>query len=48
MALLSFRERQVAYDLARRVEYVELSSRADFNDLFVEGLAFPERSGKMG
>ena len=48
MALLSFRERQVAYDLARRVEYVELSSRADFNDLFVEGLAFPERSGNMG
>ncbi len=46
MALLSFRERQVAYDLARRVEYVELSSRADFNDLFVEGLAFPDRFGK--
>ena len=47
MALLSFRERQVAYDLARRVEYVELSSRADFNDLFVEGLAFPDRMGSV-
>jgi uncharacterized 2Fe-2S/4Fe-4S cluster protein (DUF4445 family) len=44
MALLSFRERQMAYDLARRVEYVELSSRPDFNDLFVAGLAFPGRT----
>lgn len=42
MALLSFRERQVAYDLARRVEYVELSLRSDFNDLFVDGLKFPD------
>ena len=44
MALLSFRERQVAYDLAKRVEYVELSLRADFNDLFVDGLKFPTLS----
>jgi uncharacterized 2Fe-2S/4Fe-4S cluster protein (DUF4445 family) len=44
MALLSFRERQVAYDLANRVEYVELSSREDFNDLFVDGLEFPTLS----
>lgn len=44
MALLSFRERQMAYDLARHVEYVELSSRADFNALFVEELSFPNRS----
>lgn len=44
MALLSFRERQVAYDLARRVGYVELSGRVDFNELFIEGLAFPERT----
>jgi uncharacterized 2Fe-2S/4Fe-4S cluster protein (DUF4445 family) len=42
MALLSFREKQVAYDLASRVEYVELSLRPDFNDLFVAGLSFPE------
>jgi uncharacterized 2Fe-2S/4Fe-4S cluster protein (DUF4445 family) len=44
MALMSFRERQVAEDLANRVEYVELSTRADFNDLFVDGLSFPSLS----
>jgi uncharacterized 2Fe-2S/4Fe-4S cluster protein (DUF4445 family) len=32
----------VAFDLARRVDYLELSSRTDFNELFVEELAFPE------
>ena len=48
MTLLSFRERQVAHDLARRVEYVELSTRPDFNDLFVEGLMFPEEKVRTG
>jgi uncharacterized 2Fe-2S/4Fe-4S cluster protein (DUF4445 family) len=41
IALLSYRERQVAYDLTTRIEYVELSGRADFNDSFVSVLAFP-------
>jgi uncharacterized 2Fe-2S/4Fe-4S cluster protein (DUF4445 family) len=42
MSLLSFRERRVACDLKTRVEYVELSARPDFNDLFVAGVRFPE------
>lgn len=41
IALLSYRERQVAFDLPARMEYVELSGRADFNDTFVEVLQFP-------
>src|SRR4030088_1051986 len=41
IALLSYRERQVAYDLTTRIDYVELSGRADFNDSFVSVLAFP-------
>ena len=42
MALLSFRERQVAFELPDKVEYVELSGRSDFNDSFVSVLQFPE------
>ena len=42
MALLSFRERQVAFELPDKMEYVELSGRADFNDAFVSVLQFPE------
>lgn len=42
MALLSVRERQGARTLLEEVRYVELSDRADFNDLFVEQLAFPD------
>jgi uncharacterized 2Fe-2S/4Fe-4S cluster protein (DUF4445 family) len=42
MALLSFRERQVAFDLPQKIEYVELSGRSDFNDSFVSVLKFPE------
>lgn len=42
MALLSFRERQVAFELPTRVEYVELSGRPEFNDTFVSALAFPD------
>jgi uncharacterized 2Fe-2S/4Fe-4S cluster protein (DUF4445 family) len=42
MALLSFRERQVAQSLPKIVEYHELSGRADFNDSFITVLQFPE------
>jgi uncharacterized 2Fe-2S/4Fe-4S cluster protein (DUF4445 family) len=42
IALLSYRERQVAFELPARIEYVELSGRADFNDSFVSVLAFPD------
>lgn len=41
MALLSFRERQLGFSLADRIDYLELSSRPDFNDVFVDSLAFP-------
>jgi uncharacterized 2Fe-2S/4Fe-4S cluster protein (DUF4445 family) len=41
MALLSLRERAGAEALLEEVEYVELSDRADFNDKFVDQLAFP-------
>ena len=42
MALLSFRERQVAFELPEKIEYVELSGRSDFNDSFVSVLRFPD------
>jgi uncharacterized 2Fe-2S/4Fe-4S cluster protein (DUF4445 family) len=42
IALLSYRERQVAFELPSRIEYVELSGRSDFNDSFVAALGFPE------
>jgi uncharacterized 2Fe-2S/4Fe-4S cluster protein (DUF4445 family) len=42
MSLLSFRERQVAFELPEKIEYVELSGRSDFNDSFVSVLQFPE------
>jgi uncharacterized 2Fe-2S/4Fe-4S cluster protein (DUF4445 family) len=42
MSLLSFRERQVAFELPEKIEYVELSGRSDFNESFVSVLAFPE------
>jgi uncharacterized 2Fe-2S/4Fe-4S cluster protein (DUF4445 family) len=41
MSLLSVRERAGALALLREVEYVELSDRTDFNDRFVDLLAFP-------
>ncbi len=41
MSLLSLRERAGALTLLKEVEYVELSDRADFNDRFVDLLAFP-------
>jgi uncharacterized 2Fe-2S/4Fe-4S cluster protein (DUF4445 family) len=41
IAALSLRERAEAYSILREVEYVELSGRSDFNDMFVDQLAFP-------
>jgi uncharacterized 2Fe-2S/4Fe-4S cluster protein (DUF4445 family) len=41
MALLSLRERAGARTLLEEVRYVELSDRSDFNDRFIEQLAFP-------
>lgn len=50
MALMSFREREVAFELPAFVEYLELSGAPDFNERFVANLAFPaldtpERAG---
>lgn len=42
MALLSFREQQIGFDLPARIEYVELSSSDAFNELFLSSLQFPE------
>jgi uncharacterized 2Fe-2S/4Fe-4S cluster protein (DUF4445 family) len=41
MALLSLRERAGAAALLQEVDYVELSDRTDFNDRFIDLLAFP-------
>lgn len=45
MALLSHRERAGAEALLEQVAYVELSDRSDFNDRFIEQLAFPGAQG---
>jgi uncharacterized 2Fe-2S/4Fe-4S cluster protein (DUF4445 family) len=46
MALMSFREREVAFEqLPTLIEYVELSGAADFNDRFIRNLAFPSLEG---
>jgi uncharacterized 2Fe-2S/4Fe-4S cluster protein (DUF4445 family) len=42
MAALSLRERAAADAILEEVEYVELSGRSDFNDMFVEQLQFPQ------
>jgi uncharacterized 2Fe-2S/4Fe-4S cluster protein (DUF4445 family) len=42
MALLSLRERAGATALTEEVTYVELSDRTDFNDRFVDQLAFAD------
>jgi uncharacterized 2Fe-2S/4Fe-4S cluster protein (DUF4445 family) len=44
IALLSFRERQAAERIPEFVEYLELSGRAEFNDIFTDALAFPVNS----
>jgi uncharacterized 2Fe-2S/4Fe-4S cluster protein (DUF4445 family) len=41
MAALSLRERAEARSILDEVEYVELSGRPDFNDAFIDQLAFP-------
>ena len=41
IAALSVQERAAANAVLDEVEYVELSGRADFNDLFIDQLAFP-------
>lgn len=41
IALLSYREREAAEGMPLRVEYLELSGREDFNDLFMKALGFP-------
>ncbi|MDX6298298.1 MAG: hypothetical protein QOI51_2155 [Nocardioidaceae bacterium] len=41
MVLLSMQERKGALALLEEVRYVELSDRSDFNDKFVDQLAFP-------
>jgi uncharacterized 2Fe-2S/4Fe-4S cluster protein (DUF4445 family) len=45
IALLSYRERQVAFELPARIEYIELSGRSDFNDSFISVLGFPQLQG---
>jgi uncharacterized 2Fe-2S/4Fe-4S cluster protein (DUF4445 family) len=42
MSLLSGPERHGAAALIREIEYLELSDRTDFNDRFVDELAFPQ------
>jgi len=41
IAALSLRERAEAESILREVQYVELSGREDFNDLFIDQLSFP-------
>ena len=41
IAALSLRERAEAESILREVQYVELSGRADFNELFIDQLSFP-------
>jgi uncharacterized 2Fe-2S/4Fe-4S cluster protein (DUF4445 family) len=41
IALLSYREREAAEAMPDRVEYLELSGREDFNDIFMKALGFP-------
>ncbi|MBI5301122.1 MAG: DUF4445 domain-containing protein [Chloroflexi bacterium] len=42
IALLSFREREAANRIPELVEYLELSGRPEFNDIFTEALSFPD------
>ena len=43
IALLSFREREAANRIPEFIEYVELSGRPEFNDIFTDALAFPQK-----
>lgn len=42
IALLSFREREAANRIPEFIEYVELSGRSEFNDIFTDALSFPQ------
>jgi uncharacterized 2Fe-2S/4Fe-4S cluster protein (DUF4445 family) len=42
IAALSVQERAAAAAIVDEVEYVELSGRTDFNDMFIDQLGFPE------
>ena len=44
MALMSFREREVAWEIPAFVEYIELSGVEDFNDRFIGNLGLPPLS----
>jgi len=41
IALLSFREREAVNRIPEYIQYVELSGRAEFNDVFTDALALP-------
>ena len=45
IALLSYREREAAEAMPSRLEYIELSGREDFNDIFMSALRFPPIDG---
>jgi uncharacterized 2Fe-2S/4Fe-4S cluster protein (DUF4445 family) len=47
IALLSYRERQAANRIPEFIEYIELSGRMEFNDVFTEALGFPDPSAKI-
>jgi len=42
MGLISFRERERAFQIPGRAEYVELSGHPGFNDAFMEAMTFPK------
>jgi uncharacterized 2Fe-2S/4Fe-4S cluster protein (DUF4445 family) len=44
ISLLSFREREAANRLPDFIEYLELSGRTEFNDIFMDVLAFPQQA----
>ncbi len=48
LALLSTEARGEAEEIAARVEHVELSSRPDFQDIFVESMFFPPPAVRLG
>ncbi len=45
MALMSFRERQIARGISSKVQYVELSAMPDFNNRYLMELSFPLEQG---
>jgi uncharacterized 2Fe-2S/4Fe-4S cluster protein (DUF4445 family) len=45
MALLSLKEQEKAIRVARKIEYIELAKHPDFQNEFIEGMAFPFTKG---